>query len=146
MKAVISVLNAQYPSGEGYRCLAALYCSGYFCAAREFSLLFHISNRRQTSQISCITYCTFFCVYSRSFCTSRAACMPSAKFALDFASRALACACRARSSRFFALSSPDLLELAEATTCAIGTHICACFTILRSSGTGLYACESRSPM
>lgn len=55
-----------------------------------------------------VAYLTFFCVHSRSRCTSLAAFIPSAKFALVFARRARACACSASSSRFFALSSPDL--------------------------------------
>ena len=53
-------------------------------------------------------YLTFFCVQSRSRCTSFAACMPSAKLARVFANRALACACNANISRFFAFSAPDL--------------------------------------
>jgi hypothetical protein len=54
-------------------------------------------------------YCIFFCVQSRSRWTSFAAFMPSAKLALVFESRALACACKAANSRFFAFSSPDLI-------------------------------------
>jgi len=57
------------------------------------------------------TYCTFFCVHSKSFCTSLAAFMPSEKLALVFASRALACACKASSSLFLAFSSPDLITV-----------------------------------
>lgn len=103
-------LSRQYSSEGAYRSLAALYCSGYFCAARAFKALLSINYRRWTQiDVDC-TYWTFFCVHSKSLCTSLAACIPSAKFALDLARRALACACIAASSRLFALSSPDLLE------------------------------------
>jgi hypothetical protein len=68
-------------------------------------------------------YLTFFCVHSKSRCVSLAAFMPSAKFALVFANRALACACNAMSSRFFALSSPDLRAGVSAWGVACGRRV-----------------------
>lgn len=64
--------------------------------------------RSQSSKRLILTYCTFFCVHSRSRCTSLAADMPSEKLARVFANLALACACSASNSRCFAFSSPDL--------------------------------------
>jgi hypothetical protein len=58
------------------------------------------------------THSTRFCVHCRSFCTSFAAFMPSAKFARAPANRRWASACNSSSSRCFALSSPDLCLLA----------------------------------
>ena len=46
--------------------------------------------------------------------------MPSAKFALVFASRALACACSASNSWFFALSCPDLDHVSQMSISALG--------------------------
>jgi len=103
-------------SGIALACSAELLWVAFCCAAvhsadeREMSVVSRI-DRMQLGCIavrSVVAHLTFFCVHSRSLCVSFAALMPSAKFVRVLAKRARAWAWSARSSRFLALSSPDL--------------------------------------
>lgn len=116
---------------------ARLLISDCFILVNGFSLV--------KSRVGWRTYLTRFWVHSRSFLTSLAAFMPSAKLARVPFNRRCASACNSASSRCLAFNSPDLyVSVSLISSLNGGSHVCACFAILRSSGSGSIAVVRRS--